>query len=629
MGNTSDYSESLIVEYGGQSNLPMLIDINTITPTVSDFQNVDWQNLLAKSSSKTCDAYRTLFHSKANEAVSLGNVAEQNVYMLLSLICDLHMKPDTPNAPFVPMSWGSVNVGDFTNSQLDTLKQILNDIQDAELKARVADIVWLRKLGNYQTAQIAVDAYLQSAQALEDPINWVPCADRIERALYIALSLGRTNPAVTKTVKLIETLFDKYEDEDSSFLPHHLMEFLLYAKEGETSKYIGLSEKIAKSAESSTNSHKWHYARSYWTISAEWYNRAKDETGRQKALICAAETYVKEAEDASSMSPMGYSLAVSHIQHAIEAYRKIPGTETRREELQKELLEYQKQSVSDLRPFSYEIDVSEMADKAIALVKGKSMQDALVSLAFCYRSPDTTKLRSRIEELMKKRGLYFSIPVYVLGGDGKLSDKRSGIDGINDESVLRDEMFREAAHEQELFAEAIVRPALIQIDIEHYIRESDLWPIVSNNPFVPPGREIFFARGLYAGLTGDLLVASHLLLPQIENSLRYVLQHSGHIVSGIDQDLIQDEYTLNKILYERKNELTALMGADLVFDLQGLLIERFGSNFRNLVSHGLMEINQVTSSRALYLWWLTLRLCCVPVCERVQGDVTKEYVNES
>lgn len=64
-------------------------------------------------------------------------------------------------------------------------------------------------------------------------------------------------------------------------------------------------------------------------------------------------------------------------------------------------------------------------------------------------------------------------------------------------------------------------------------------------------------------------------------------------------------------MYEPK--LEELLGEDLVFDLQGLLVERFGVNLRNRMAHGLMGDDEFASPTVLYLWWLMLRICMIYV----------------
>ena len=63
---------------------------------------------------------------------------------------------------------------------------------------------------------------------------------------------------------------------------------------------------------------------------------------------------------------------------------------------------------------------------------------------------------------------------------------------------------------------------------------SSIWAsFVFNNPAVPPGRERLLARGLLAGFRQDWVVALHILIPQFENSLRYVVTQHGIITSAI------------------------------------------------------------------------------------------------
>jgi hypothetical protein len=598
------------------------MSLDNIDPTVEDFQQTDWQSVTAESETKTCDAYQALFHAKANDASSSDDASAQQVFELLSHICTLRLRLDTPNTPYVPgiaffSNWRSADIGDFTVSHLDTLQAVLPDIADAELKARIADILWVRKHGDYQSAQTAVRSYLESAQTLEHPEHWVECAHRIERALQIASQLGKRTAVFQETIDHIEATLDKYQGEDPLFLSAHLMELLLNTKQGDPNKYIALSEKAATLAESASDGLKWHRARTYWTINARWYLRNDDEESNHNALVQAAETYVREAEDALQNPSQSYPVASYYIQHAIEAYRRIKGTETRRKDLHKFLIDYQKESVENLQPLSFSFDISNFVEEATDLVKGKTLHEALVALALYCSSPKTNSLRKRIEDYARQFGLSFWLPTNLIDDSGKTKGKRPGIGEDHDsEATIRAEMFREAQREQGLFAEAVVHPAMIQINAEHHFREPDFLPIVVDNPFVPCGREMIFARGLYAGLTGDMLVSSHILLPQVENSLRYILEQHGYIVSGLDKNQIQDEYPLSKMLHEHRSELQEILGEDLLFDLEGLLTERFGSNLRNLVAHGLLDGYEFTSRQMLYLWWLTLRLCCLPIYTR-------------
>lgn len=606
--------------------------LDRISPRLEDFLQTNWQSVIDESGEKRCDVYQKLFYDGAIVAEASDDANAQEVFELLFHICTLRLSLDTPNTPYI--SWGpfqiyrSADVGDFTTDQLDTLQAVLPGIADAELKARIADILWVRRHGDYQNAETAVRAYLQSARNLENHENWVHCAQRIERALQLARQLGQNTSVFPETVEHIETVLDRYQGEDPLFLSAHLMELLLDIGQGDPNKCIALSEKAARLAELASDAMKWRRARTYWELNAKWHSRNNDEESRLAALIKAAETYVKRAEDTLDGTSRSYSIAGSHLRDAIEAYRRIGGMEDRREELHKLLRCYQKKAVRDLRPSLVPLDISQFVEKAVTLVKGKSLHSALVALALSPELPSARSLRKRVKSHMRRSGLKFAIPMHMLDKDGKIKGKRPGTAGISDdEAVIRPEMFLEAQREHEWLVGTTIRPAIVQINAEHYFRETDLLPILIDNPFVPPGREMLYARGLYAGLTGDMLVASHILLPQLENSFRYVLEQQEHILSGLDDDQIQDDYTLNKIFYDYESELQEILGEDLLFDLQGLLIERFGSNLRNLVAHGLLDGYELLPRQMLYLWWVTLRLCCRPIYPRfIEVEVSEDSV---
>ena len=98
----------------------------------------------------------------------------------------------------------------------------------------------------------------------------------------------------------------------------------------------------------------------------------------------------------------------------------------------------------------------------------------------------------------------------------------------------------------------------------------------------------------------------HLLIPQLEASLRYVIQQHGGVTSTLKQG-IQKERDMNDPLWDPITE--QIFGADMLFDLRGIPIERFGANIRNDLAHGLIHEGGFYSAEAIYLWWLVIRLC--------------------
>jgi Domain of unknown function (DUF4209) len=89
------------------------------------------------------------------------------------------------------------------------------------------------------------------------------------------------------------------------------------------------------------------------------------------------------------------------------------------------------------------------------------------------------------------------------------------------------------------------------------------------------------------------------------------MQQRGIITSGMDNSGIQNEHNLNATLYHP--EIASIFSENTLFDLKCLLVEHAGSNLRNRMAHGLINDAEFMSPLMSYIWWFTLRLCCLPI----------------
>lgn len=577
--------------------------------TKDDFINSRWQDVVNSSERKNCLNYDNAFWKKAQEAKETGNVREQAVFEVLAAVTSTAIKPESTEESFADV------FQNLTDEHLGFLAEIAAEISDPELQARVADILWVKRR-DYQMAKLAVTAYLQSATQLENPEKWTCCFDRIERALRLARKIKYQDQAV---IAYIEAVLDHYNGEDSLWLSAKLMELLQEYRLGDPTTYAVLAEKAATLAESADD---WRRARAYWEIKAKWHLIEKDAEKELAASMLAAETYVKAAEDALKENSPSHLRASHFMQQAIEAFRTIRGTreetanaKARSEEVHKQLLQYQEESRKELIASSHKVDISELVEQARAHVRGKDFQDALFALSLLGSPTNVSQLRQQVQRQAHEFVGSHLFPAVVINEMGKVIARQPGSILSNDpkeaEEATRFEMNQQAVHYQTFHAQAFIEPARYQINLEHAVRLNDLLPIVSNNPFVPPDREHLFAKGLYAGLTGDFFTSAHVLIPQIENSVRYLLWRQGVLPSGLDDRGVQNEHNLNTIL--NRPEITSIFDEDTLFDLKNLLIEHSGSNLRNRMAHGLISDGEFLSPLMSHLWWFTLRLCCLPI----------------
>lgn len=577
--------------------------------TKDDFTNACWQDVVNSSQQRDCLSYDSTFWRKAQEAQKAGNFREQAVFGVLAAVTSAAIKPESTEEFFADI------FKNLTDEQLDFLAEIATEISDPELQARVADILWVRRR-DYRMAQLAIPAYLQSATTLESPQHWTYCVDRIERSLRLARKIRYHDEVV---VAHIEAVLIRYNGEDPLWLSAKLMALLQEYRLGEPAKYAALAEKAATSAESA---HDWPRARTLWDIKAVWHRIEKDYGKEFAASMLAAETYVKEAESALERTPPSYMVASHFLQHAVEAFRSIRGTreetvdaKARAEEVHRLLLQYQEETRNEMITSSHNKDISELVEEVRNHVRGKDFQDALFALTLLVPPTNVTQLQQQVQSQAREFVASHLFPIVMVNEMGKVIARQPGSvlssNPEEAEAATHFEMCRNATYYQNLQAQAYIEPARYQINLEHSVRINDILSIVSHSPFIPPEREYLFAKGLYAGLTGDFFTSTHILIPQIENSIRYLMWRRGIITSGLDDSGIQNEHNLNSTLY--RPEIASIFDKDTLFDLRCLLVEHAGSNLRNRMAHGLISDGEFMSPLMPYIWWLTLRLCCLPI----------------
>lgn len=294
------------------------------------------------------------------------------------------------------------------------------------------------------------------------------------------------------------------------------------------------------------------------------------------------------------------------------------------------MLKFQKESLSELSPWNPDWDSipgfkeeREQLQQAVCqLVSGRDFENALLRLAH-IADPTNVAHLIEAERASSEESIWDKLfGANRLDRDGKVADIMPAL-GFAGEDPDQVAFRKKLVQWAEIFVwrlavESRIEPARRVISSEHSIRWSDLAFLLTNNPFVRPGREGIYFQGIQAGFFGDWLMAMHYLIPQLEESLRFVLQQHGVITSTLKQG-IQTERDMNDLLWEKKAE--EIFGEDVLFDLRGILIERFGCNMRNEMAHGLMSEGAFYRVESVYLWWLVIRLCWMGMRDVGADDV--------
>jgi len=268
-----------------------------------------------------------------------------------------------------------------------------------------------------------------------------------------------------------------------------------------------------------------------------------------------------------------------------------------------------------------------VAQRYIGMLKGKSLLQALRILASLPLLPDAVRLRAQIETHLRKSPLTLIFPLAMHATDGRATGRPPRNPSTEEEQMLAEidaHMFKNATDLRLWKTHKILLPVIEAIKREHRVQFGDVQQVVIDSPFVAVGREHIFALGLQATLRGDYFNAVHLLIPQIENSLRHILELGGVKTSGFNRQDVQNYYDINVMLTDKDliEKLSSSLGNNIVFELKGLLVHRFGPNLRNNIAHGTLGAAEFNSDfyglQLIYLCWLTLRLCFANVIRAEQ-----------
>jgi hypothetical protein len=573
-------------------------------PSRQDYDRLDVVGAIGAE--LTCDGFPRVLGAQARTSAASGDEAARLIFSLLEDVCSFGLKTDDRREPFGPRfqftdGRRSVSIEDLSDEQVGFLELIVDSIPIADLRARVADVLFTRRK-HERFGRLALEAYMEAGEVLITSTESAHAASRFMRALSLAASVRSERERVVSWIS--KQLADRRPDE--TYFTARLMESMIDHRCGDPANMADVAHDAAELAGQERN---WDRAQEYLLLESKWHAKTNDRESSLRCRTGAAECYVKMADSCGADI-----IEVSHLERAIQSLRTVPGTQSRVEVLHRRLLLKAETAVQGFREISFPLNFEEPATRARSQVRGRSMRDAVVRMAMIHRPFSIEMIRTAVVDEAKANTFLGMLPRTKVNRLGKVVANRGSLLAENpeeQEANLRLAMFEKAGEFRQGVAVGVLNPARAMVAEEHYLGTRELLQLASASGFVPLGREEMFARGLASGFEGDFVAATHILMPQFEHSVRMVLAAHGALTSKIDDDGVQDEKDLGTLLY--LPDARRVFGDDLVFEMQGLLVERCGSNLRNELAHGLLELEDCLSPRSVYFWWLTLHLVVIPL----------------
>jgi hypothetical protein len=588
-----------------------------------DLRKYDWQSLLTKSDKRDCHIFMSLFFAEAKARENAGDDLGRRVYSLLGVISSFFPHYDAEGNPYGPL-WTKTDgsralmAEDLKDSDLDALGGILEEIADPEMRARVGDILWEQRR-DFKAAQIAVRAFLDAAASHKTDDLWPPYSDRLQRAAQLSAKLGFGKPLHQEALAAIEEAIRDFEhNPKSGLLCCRLMHLAIAHGATNYSRYAATAERLA--AENAA-SDELDFSEHYWQVAALCYRRADNDVEAQRCRLAAAECFIAKADAGMGNKDLGFGFASHWLSVGLRALREANAAPERTKEIHLRLLETQKKAIGECTPLDLDVDAipgfrdaeKTCQEAAAAHVAGRRFQEAVIRLALISKPTSVDALRERVEKDSEEFIWDKIVHTVALDGAGKTAGRMPPLLSAGEnaqEAAMRTRMVNQAKQSDwQIQVVWKIDPARRTILYEHGVRRHDLAFLLASNPFIPPGHEGICVRGIQAGFLGDWLVAMNLLIPQFEACIRHVLQQHEVVTSTLMPDQVQEERDINFFLW--LPECSEIFGPDIVFDLRGMLIERFGFNMRNESAHGLMGEREFFQYSSVYIWWLFIHLCWI------------------
>ncbi len=503
---------------------------------------------------------------------------------------------------------------DFKEEDIVFFTQIIPHIDDPKLSARISEIVWLLlEPKDPQYALTAIDNYRKISI---DTKSWIPdgreCWDRaIQLCLMLKTGAGER---LNKIEEVITKSLQKASEKDGD-LVKWLSDLLAIHKLGRKEQ-LSISQKLEELAINFEDTGDLYRSKDYFDAASDWYKKSNDSEKSAEMIAHNAKLWVREAVASQATNAPNYMAAVSLYGSAIQKYWAIPralrdkhDVDNRIAELRVKINKAGENSLDEMGPTFVSIDIRKLKENAVKAVKGKPTLEALFQLANVYPGTKVESIRGLSEKILGKDSLesLFSA-TYMSSADGRVIAKRPGADlnGGKQGATIWHKMVCNYVIELKSVVPGYICPALKIIRKEHRLKEADFHFFVSRSPAVPPDRIKLVAKTLYLGYDNDFVGALYLLVPQIENLVRYHLNQNGEKTTNIDINGIENENGLSTIMFNSKVE--EIFGADLSFELRAIFCDPLGPNLRNKLAHGLIGYEESQDIYSIYAWWLMFRL---------------------
>ncbi|HUU86351.1 MAG TPA: DUF4209 domain-containing protein [Candidatus Glassbacteria bacterium] len=265
------------------------------------------------------------------------------------------------------------------------------------------------------------------------------------------------------------------------------------------------------------------------------------------------------------------------------------------EQILQKIRELEPKMVSELKSISHTVKIpNEKMEEYINAMTSGSIEEILRRISIRY-IPNKEEAKKQIFDLSKKAPLSY---LFV----HKLQDERGRLIATVDslENDLEGHIVLQVSQYLS-FSSLFLRLVIEEVIKKFNLNKNDVLKFIERTPIIQRKRLEIIDKGLDAYFANNYLIAIHLIIPQIEEAIRNIVEFGGGNIYKPSRSGGFNLRTFDDILSD--NLVKEALGEDFVNYLKILFTDPRGWNLRNKVCHGMLNpnmFNQETADRVLH-----------------------------
>lgn len=295
---------------------------------------------------------------------------------------------------------------------------------------------------------------------------------------------------------------------------------------------------------------------------------------------------------ASSVDPLTASSLLEHMHRVYTHFNLIDDAEN----LLKTIRELSAKARNDMKAISHEMKIPlDELEVYIEQILDGNLDEALARVAIHY-IPQRNEIEKQLYDLSRIAPIGFLINKHITDEQGRFVATVGSLEEDLDGNVV-------IQISQNLNISAIFLNAVLDQAIKKFSLDSDkLVNYLFNSPVFDTLQRDFLIKGIQKYFEKDFIIATHLLIPQIEATVRKLVEISGGTVLKRGRGGGFHLITLDDLL--RSEQVKQALGEDASLYFRVVLTDQRGWNIRNDVCHGISlqhKCSQVVVERLIHI----------------------------